>query len=271
MPENTPATDAAESPSSSTAARFPHKGKVLLGAAVATAVAVGLTAVRWSSGAEPVSAAPKTAATQQSAAAHNPLAASRPSPKKSTDRTDKAGDQAHEALRSWSESNPADNNDKNSVSGTPEAGAGGRLHEVLRIPALGTSWAQPIYEGVGARQLGAGVGHFDGSAEPGQIGNFAVAGHRSGVTSPPFHNINSIKPGSAINVTTSDRTTYTYTVSRVRIVAPTDVGVLLPVPDKPNAAPTSARLTLVTCWPANGHTKRVIVEADLTASRGGAT
>ncbi|MFB6881249.1 sortase [Streptomyces noursei] len=265
MPENPHATDAAEpTPSSDTTQTSRMRRNVLIGAAVAAAVAVGLGVVRWTNSTEPVTTAPKTAAVTQ-----DPLAGSRPSPEKAADHTDKASEQARKTLNQWSESNPAASDNKHTLRSTPETGVGGSLHEVLRIPALGASWVQPIYEGVGQQQLRAGVGHFEGTAEPGEDGNFAVAGHRSGVASPPFRDIDRVKPGSAVMVTTADRATYTYTVTRVRVVAPTDVNVLLPVPDKPNVDPTTAKLTIVTCWPATGHTRRVVVEADLTSARGG--
>ncbi|MFJ8676708.1 sortase [Streptomyces sp. NPDC093589] len=271
MPENPPAADAAKSTSSSEAGQTSRtRRNILIGAAVAAAVAIGLTGVRWSNGPQPAVAETKTAAAKQpSTSAQDSLETSRPSARKAPDHTDKATDQASKTLHGWSKHNPAGDS-KHAVSGTPDIGVGGHINEVLRIPALGTSWAQPVYEGVGVKQLRAGVGHFDGSADPGELGNFALAGHRSGVTNPPFRDIDRVKPGSAIKVTTANRTTYIYTVARVRIVPPTDVDVLLPVPDKPNAVPTTAKLTLVTCWPATGHTKRVIVEANLTSARGGA-
>ncbi|WP_330351657.1 hypothetical protein [Streptomyces sp. NBC_00582] len=34
-------------------------------------------------------------------------------------------------------------------------GPGGRIAEVLRIPALGKDWAQPVYNGIGDQQLRA--------------------------------------------------------------------------------------------------------------------
>lgn len=140
---------------------------------------------------------------------------------------------------------------------------------VLRIPALGADWVQPIYEGVGDRQLKAGIGHFTYSQHPGDTGNFAIAGHRSGVSDPAFKNIDNLKTGSDIHVTTANRTTYIYTVVKVSTVDPTDVNVTAPVPGHPDQVATQKKMTIVTCWPATGHSKRVVVEADLTAARGG--
>ncbi|WP_329020695.1 sortase [Streptomyces sp. NBC_01601] len=188
---------------------------------------------------------------------------------KAADNSSKAHDAATRTLASWRATNPASSGAQ-AVGSTDAHASGGTITEILRIPALGKNWAQPVYEGVGGQQLRAGVGHFPGTEQPGQIGNFAVAGHRSGVAIPAFRDIDRIRTGSTIQVTTAHRITYTYTVTRVRTVAPTDVNVIAQVPDHPNAAPTKAKLTIVTCWPATGHAKRVVVEADLVSSRGGA-
>ena len=48
------------------------------------------------------------------------------------------------------------------------------------------------------------------------------------------------------------------------IVNPSDVGVILPVPDHPGTTPTAALLTLTTCHPKFTANKRMIVHASLT-------
>ncbi|MFJ4741235.1 sortase [Streptomyces sp. NPDC088775] len=184
------------------------------------------------------------------------------------DQTVKAQSDASAALDTWASSNPKGSG-PHSVGGNPTTGGGGAVTEVLRIPALGNDWAQPVYEGVSSQQLRAGVGHFPGTERPGQIGNYAIAGHRSGVASPAFKNIDRIKPGASISVTTAHRVTYTYEVASVQTVDPSSVNVIAQVPGKPTATPTKPVLTLVTCWPANGSSKRVVVTADLVRSSGG--
>ncbi|MFI1225886.1 MULTISPECIES: sortase [Streptomyces] len=184
------------------------------------------------------------------------------------DRTGKAQSDASAALDTWSSSNPKGSG-PHTVGGHTTTGGGGPVTEVLRIPALGSGWAQPVYEGVSDRQLRAGVGHFPGTERPGQIGNYALAGHRSGVASPAFRNIDRIKPGASISVTTANRITYRYKVASIQTVAPTNVNVIAQVPGKPTATPVKPVLTLVTCWPPNGSSKRVVVTADLVGASGG--
>ncbi|GAA3086510.1 hypothetical protein GCM10020000_86480 [Streptomyces olivoverticillatus] len=89
------------------------------------------------------------------------------------------------------------------------------------------------------------------------------------MSDPAFKNIDNLKTGSDIHVTTANRTTYIYTVVKVSTVDPTDVNVTAPVPGHPDQVATQKKMTIVTCWPATGHSKRVVVEADLTAARGG--
>ncbi|MGW0670597.1 sortase [Streptomyces sp. NPDC002746] len=218
---------------------------------------------------EPSPSAPTSSAPDPltSAAASDPEAPLGGDPKV-PDRTGKAGYDASTALDTWSSSNPK-GSDSHTVGGNTTTGGGGPVTEVLRIPALGSGWAQPVYEGVSDRQLRAGVGHFPGTERPGQIGNYAIAGHRSGVASPAFRNIDRIKSGASISVTTANRITYTYKVVSIQTVAPTNVNVIAQVPGKPTATPTKPVLTLVTCWPANGSSKRVVVTADLLRSNGG--
>ncbi|MFB8310092.1 sortase [Streptomyces sp. NPDC055961] len=205
-----------------------------------------------------------TSATPDEPAADEPIGGDPKVP----DRTVKAQSDASAALDTWSSSNPKGSG-PHSVGGNPTTGGGGAVTEVLRIPALGNDWAQPVYEGVTSRQLRAGVGHFPGTERPGQIGNYAIAGHRSGVASPAFKNIDRIKPGASISVTTANRVTYTYKVASVQTVDPSNVNVIAQVPGKPTATPTKPVLTLVTCWPANGSSKRVVITADLVRSSGG--
>lgn len=249
----------------------PSRRRRHLAVAAAVAATLGLTAVLWTQTSHDQGGR-ASASAQTSAPAPDPLTSTSvttPGATKAEDSTGKARDAATRTLADWRATNPAASGD-HAVGGTDARGPGGSISEVLRIPALGKKWAQPVYEGVGDQQLRAGVGHFPGTEQPGQIGNFALAGHRSGVAAPAFRDIDRIATGSAIQVTTAHRVTYTYTVTRVRTVAPTDVNVLAQVPGQPNTLPTKAKLTLVTCWPADGHTKRVVVEADLVSSKGGA-
>jgi sortase A len=85
---------------------------------------------------------------------------------------------------------------------------------LLRIPKFGASYEVPILEGVDLSVLARGVGHYPNSAMPGQIGNFAIAGHR--VThGQPFSRLLELDKGDQIVVETRSAI-YTYVLDNSR-------------------------------------------------------
>lgn len=141
----------------------------------------------------------------------------------------------------------------------------GQGFALLHIPRLGTGWVRPIVQGVTLDDLKKGVGHYPETAAPGAIGNFAVAGHRA-TNGQPFASLDLLRPGDPVVVETAD-TWFVYQVDRTRIVAPTHVSVLLPVPDQPGVKPTQAIITLTTCNPRWASYQRMIVTGTLVETR----
>ena len=132
----------------------------------------------------------------------------------------------------------------------PQASADlGDALALVRIPRFGDAYVVPVIEGVRPEDLAQGLGHYPGTALPGQIGNFAVAGHR--VThGEPFRDLPTLRPGDKVVVETSDAV-YTYELSsnpNATVVQPQDTWVLDPIPGKPSGTPPDrARITLTTC------------------------
>jgi sortase A len=145
------------------------------------------------------------------------------------------------------------------------AGAGVRLADgafaLVLVPRFGAEWVRPVFEGTGLSVLAKGVGHYVGSAEPGQVGNFAVAGHRT-THGRPFHDIDALRPGDRVVVQTAEAV-YVYAVSGHEVVDPSDVRVIAPVPDEPGSTPTEALLTMTSCDPPFRATQRYVVHARL--------
>ena len=137
----------------------------------------------------------------------------------------------------------------------------GKGFAFLRIPRLGKNFDVPVIEGVRKRDLARGVGHYRQTARPGEVGNFGVAGHRA-TNGEPFRDLDRVRRGDALVVET-ETSWFTYVVDRTRIVKPTDVWVIDPVPGRPNATPTEALLTLTTCHPRWASTERLIVFSHL--------
>ncbi|TIC88049.1 class E sortase [Nocardioides sp. GY 10113] len=146
----------------------------------------------------------------------------------------------------------------------PQADVGDGL-AVLYAPRLGADWRWVVLEGVDMDTIDDGPGHFPGTALPGEIGNFAVAGHRA-THGEPFAELDRVVEGDEIYVETTDGW-FTYEVTWSRIVAPTAVEVLEPVAGHPGKEPTEHTLTLVTCNPRWGSTERLVVGAQLVETR----
>lgn len=132
--------------------------------------------------------------------------------------------------------------------GTRRPPKAGRAAWIIRIPRLGESYEWPIVAGIEPRDLARGVGWFPTTAQPGEIGNFALAGHR--VThGEPFRNLLRLRVGDEVIIETRDAV-YTYEMTSAPkdlTVKFTENWVLDPVPGKPGEQPTEAIITLTTC------------------------
>ena len=123
---------------------------------------------------------------------------------------------------------------------------------ILYIPKINLTVA--VNEGIDTATLKYSVGHFPGTAMPGNIGNFCVAGHRSYTYGEYFNRLNEIKKGDLI-IVKSQGHTFTYKVYAIQVVMPTEISVL----DKTS----DAEVTLITCTPIRVGTQRLIVKGTL--------
>ena len=144
---------------------------------------------------------------------------------------------------------------------TPTAVPFGKAFAIVRIPRLGADYARPVLEGTTRDILMDGVGHYSGTAGPGAVGNFAIAGHRT-TYGRPFHDIDLLRSGDTIVVETRTEL-HVYAVKRHVIVAPTDVAVIAPVPEKVGAKATGRWLTMTACHPKYSAAQRYVVFAEL--------
>ncbi|MFZ0161420.1 MAG: class E sortase [Kineosporiaceae bacterium] len=145
------------------------------------------------------------------------------------------------------------------------SGSEGVVLAVLHVPRFGRDWQRPVLEGTAPRELDQGVGHYRGTALPGQVGNVAIAGHRT-TYGRPFRNIDRLVIGDAIVVETATGW-YTYRVTGHRVVAPRESEVVAGNPDDPAAAPVRAMLTLTSCHPVYSAERRWVVHAVLDTIR----
>ncbi|MCW2701810.1 MAG: class sortase [Blastococcus sp.] len=154
----------------------------------------------------------------------------------------------------------------------------GDAFAVLHIPRLGADYQRVVLEGTAYADLKDGPGHYTESALPGEVGNVAIAGHRTTYGSP-FRDLDRVQPGDPIVVETADSwfvyrvlgdpATGDYTgdpsgIPGQQIVVPTDVQVINPTPNAAADAPaTGSYLTLTTCHPRFSARERLIVHAVL--------
>ncbi len=150
---------------------------------------------------------------------------------------------------------------------TPAASAAvpsGDAMALMYIPRLGKDWVEPVVQGVALSDLARGIGHYPSTALPGQVGNFAVAGHRA-THGQPLAYIDQIRDGDLVVVETRTEW-FTYVVDRHLIVAPTDTWVVDPVPGKPGATPTASLITITSCNPRWASYQRWIIFGHLVST-----
>lgn len=108
----------------------------------------------------------------------------------------------------------------------------------------------PIREGIADRDLAKGLGHYSETALPGEVGNFAIAGHRA-THGEPFAEFQTLAKGDEVIVETLIGR-YVYSLVADVKVMPEDVWVIGKRPNLPalNNLPADAKLiTLTTCHP----------------------
>jgi sortase A len=148
-----------------------------------------------------------------------------------------------------------------------EIKVGGALTRLV-IPKMGACASCHVnvivVEGISGNALRAGAGHYENTALPGEQGNVAIAGHRTGF-GEPFRHLDALRPGDLITLQTPIGT-YTYQVippfdghGNPWITHSRDLTVLEPTID--------AELTLTTCDPPHTSKNRLIVRAKLIKSQ----
>lgn len=150
------------------------------------------------------------------------------------------------------------------------APAAGTPYAIVRIPRLGADYAVPVYQGTDHATLQRGIGHYPSTAGPGQVGNFAIAGHRM-TYGGPFRYIEKIQAGDHVIVETAAGWSV-YRITTHYITDPTHSIALAPVPEKPGEKPTVAAITLTACHPKYASTYRWVdhgvLEKSFTRAQG---
>lgn len=141
--------------------------------------------------------------------------------------------------------------------------ATGDVFATMYVPRWGGDYVKPIAQGVSRKTVldRLGIGHYPGRAMPGEIGNFAVAGHRT-TYGKPFADVDLLQQGDALIVQTAEAW-FVYRVTTWEIVRPTHIDSIAANPFDPHAAPTQALITLTTCHPKFSAAQRWVVHGEL--------
>jgi len=123
---------------------------------------------------------------------------------------------------------------------------------LLYIPALQDKvWGLPVVSGIDDRALAQGVGHYTSSELPGEVGNFAVAGHRA-TNGEPFAYFERLRQGDMVYLQTSVGW-FSYQLVQNQKIEETEVWVL---DDDPIGLGEQRLITLTTCDPRWNSTRR---------------
>jgi sortase A len=127
----------------------------------------------------------------------------------------------------------------------------------LEIPTIDLDTM--VVEGTTPAALRAGAGHYPDTPLPGELGNVAIAGHRT-TYGRPFNRMDELKPGDKVILTTPIGK-HTYEVMATPwVVSPDD---WTPIKDYKRGG---SFLTLTSCHPEGSAAYRIVVRAQLVES-----
>jgi sortase A len=183
-------------------------------------------------------------------------------------QTERAQDEMRERIETVWETPAQESTEASPDEVTAEADARLEVEEVfgiIRIPRLGDDWEWIVVDDVDLGSLTRGPGHYPQSARPGELGNLAIAGHRSG-HGAPFQDLDQLQVGDTIEIERAGGV-WTYRIDQApTVIDPSDVWVVDPVPGAAGEAePSERRITLTTCHPRYGSSQRMFVSGVLTS------
>ena len=113
----------------------------------------------------------------------------------------------------------------------------------------------PILSGATQGNLKISVASIRNTGKPGQLGNYAIAGHRNRTYGRNFNRLDEVEEGDIIEVDI-EKGNYIYTVVEKIYVKPEETWVL-------NGNNENREITLVTCHPMINPTHRLIVKGKI--------
>lgn len=139
----------------------------------------------------------------------------------------------------------------------PPTVAPGDAMGIIELPRIGLD--KTLVNGISIDNLRDGPGHFPESVLPGQLGNTAIAGHRT-TYGAPFFRIDEVAPGDQIVITTLAGR-FVYIATETVIVGANDYAEVVPTRD-----PDQATISLISCHPRYTSRERIVVRGVLDAT-----
>ena len=122
----------------------------------------------------------------------------------------------------------------------------------ISIPKIELEWI--AYEGTDRETLKKGPGHEALTPLPGDIGRCTISGHRT-TYGAPFNRVDELEEGDLIYLETIKDEVFTYIITALEIVKPTDVYIL--------EGSDKKELLLTACEPKFSAAKRLVIIAEL--------
>ncbi|ANE48738.1 hypothetical protein SY83_05140 [Paenibacillus swuensis] len=113
----------------------------------------------------------------------------------------------------------------------------------------------PILTNATKQNLSRSVASIANTGKAGQIGNYAIAGHRNRTYGKNFNRLGEMKIGDVVEVDTG-KEKFRYKLTSKEIVLPEEVGVL-------KGKENLREITLVTCHPMKNPTHRLILKGQI--------
>lgn len=113
----------------------------------------------------------------------------------------------------------------------------------------------PILHGASDKNMKTTVASIENTGKPGEIGNYAIAGHRNFTYGRNFNRLDELEEGDTIEVDDGN-SQYEYVVSEKLYVKPEEVWVL-------EGNNEDKEITLITCHPMVDPTHRLIIKGKI--------
>ncbi|HET6963756.1 MAG TPA: class E sortase [Acidimicrobiales bacterium] len=126
----------------------------------------------------------------------------------------------------------------------------------LQIPKLGVNVV--VVQGIDDNSLRAGAGHYPETPLPCEVGDVAIAGHRT-TYGKPFANVDRLSPGDRIVLTTPVGSCIYQVAQKPFVVLPDDWQVV-------SNTPGQFQLTLTACHPKGSASHRIVIKAVMISS-----